>query len=620
MPKFRYFFAALLLLFLSNSLYSQKIKYKDLFPLLNAKKYEDAEPFLRNYLFKEPDHANANYQMGLIFQSKINDLDILKEVDQLQVLTDSAVLYFKKSKELINEKEIKKKDEFYQAFNRRDLRSGKFGIKLSDVHFDIENRIEDLETRLINVKDLNRYYQNTIDYYTKAMDIFLGLQQQFGGDIIGLYLKANDETFTSLDRIITYADSTGFNFGEYRKVLSDIKVPGYNQLIVVRNIEDFASQGDAKPDFFSDEIVTWNYREWVNSTKETIDLEINPLRTDIRDFQSKLDDLEKRIVEDTTLTTDQIPANTEESITTRISKFDPESFVIPLFEFRILEITHKVESNPVLNKSLNDSLDVDGQITQSIILVARLQDADSLINVLKDSDLKNQADYYQNFVNNYYGGATQLEELINSKGIYIQEELGKWQISLAYWDRRGQWAYYEQDSIPLYAFSDSLRATVETKYETLAVQINDSVLFAAGIIYFPGQKPKAFLASVKPSREVNWVTQLGMTYINTNGNLDSLKVHLVKNDYPYKTIILYATKKTATVSKEILDKQEYYGSIARLDQTGKTQWNKRLQLKGTPVLIEYDELVAETKIYLSNPNNPDEYKYVVVDKSGNVRN
>ncbi|MCZ6694307.1 MAG: hypothetical protein O6939_10435, partial [Bacteroidetes bacterium] len=399
MPKFRYFFAALLLLFLSNSLYSQKIKYKDLFPLLNAKKYEDAEPFLRNYLFKEPDHANANYQMGLIFQSKINDLDILVEVDQLQVLTDSAVLYFKKSKELINEKEIKKKDEFYQAFNRRDLRSGKFGIKLSDVHFDIENRIEDLETRLINVKDLNRYYQNTIAYYTKAMDIFLGLQQQFGGDIIGLYLKANDETFTSLDRIITYADSTGFNFGEYRKVLGEIKDPGYNQLIVVRNIEDFASQGDAKPDFFSDEIITWNYREWVNSTKETIDLEINPLRTDIRDFQGKLDDLEKRIVEDTTLTTDQIPASTEESITTRISKFDPESFVIPLFEFRILEITHKVESNPVLNKSLNDSLDVDGQITQSIILVTRLQNADSLINVLKGSDLKNQADYYQNFVN-----------------------------------------------------------------------------------------------------------------------------------------------------------------------------------------------------------------------------
>ncbi len=69
-----------------------------------------------------------------------------------------------------------------------------------------------------------------------------------------------------------------------------------------------------------------------------------------------------------------------------------------------------------------------------------------------------------------------------------------------------------------------------------------------------------------------------------------------------------------------MDNQEYYGSIARLDQTGKTQWNKRLQLKGTPALFEYDELVAETKIYLSNPNSPDEYKYVVVDKSGNVKN
>ena len=136
--KFTWFFLVLFLFGLAEISFAQKkVKYKDLFPLLSAQKFEDAEPFLRSVVANDPDHPNANFQMGLLFENKSKQADILKETELFVEKADSAIIYYSKSKLLITEKELKKRDEYYQAFNRRDRRTGKFGINLSDVHLDI---------------------------------------------------------------------------------------------------------------------------------------------------------------------------------------------------------------------------------------------------------------------------------------------------------------------------------------------------------------------------------------------------------------------------------------------------------------------------------------------------
>ena len=111
--------------------YSQKIKYKDIFPLLESKQYDQAEGNLRSYIFnpKNADHANSQLHMGYLFENKLLGADILKDTTQLYGWGDSAVLYLAKAKSLITDKELKKRDEYYQAFYRRDLRTGEFGIK-----------------------------------------------------------------------------------------------------------------------------------------------------------------------------------------------------------------------------------------------------------------------------------------------------------------------------------------------------------------------------------------------------------------------------------------------------------------------------------------------------------
>ena len=116
---------------------------------------------------------------------------------------------------------------------------------------------------------------------------------------------------------------------------------------------------------------------------------------------------------------------------------------------------------------------------------------------------------------------------------------------------------------------------------------------------------------------------MDMSNAAKQGNMESLKVHLIKEDYPFKTMIAYANKQSASVEVEIVSDQaslEYHGAIARFDAKGKRVWAKNLKLEGNPALIEYDELVGETKIYLNNPNDPQsEYRYLIVDRFGKVK-
>ena len=114
---------------------AQKIKYKDIFPKLNAKSYSvELETQLMIFLeaAKKP-HPNANYHLGLIYETRFYKMDILGDTANIALSADSTVNQLSLAITLITEKELKH-DEYYQSFHRRDLRTGKYGIKLSDVH------------------------------------------------------------------------------------------------------------------------------------------------------------------------------------------------------------------------------------------------------------------------------------------------------------------------------------------------------------------------------------------------------------------------------------------------------------------------------------------------------
>lgn len=120
---------------------SQSIKYDDLYTLLSSGQYKLATPFLKYYLKENSNNANAYYYMGRVYEDQLSTSYSQVEI---QRSLDSAVYYYKRSIGLLTQKEIEKNKQYYKPFRRRDLKTGKEVVKLSDIQSDIELRIRNL--------------------------------------------------------------------------------------------------------------------------------------------------------------------------------------------------------------------------------------------------------------------------------------------------------------------------------------------------------------------------------------------------------------------------------------------------------------------------------------------
>ena len=185
------------LFFIASSAFGQKVKYKDIFALLSTKQYEQAEPFLKRYLVENDDNPNAFLYRGIIFQEKSAKSDILKQTPLALAHIDSAIIFFDKAFKSIDEREVRKNKEYYQAYNRRDLRTGEFGVKLSDIQFDIEKRISGLKERSDKVKITKHYFSLADTLYKSSNALFNVVQKKYPSER-QLYLRADETTVRDL--------------------------------------------------------------------------------------------------------------------------------------------------------------------------------------------------------------------------------------------------------------------------------------------------------------------------------------------------------------------------------------------------------------------------------------
>ncbi len=95
--------------------------------MLEQKDYEQALPYLEKFIESNPQHPSVVLQMGILAQDYQDDCE-------------KAITYFEKAMILIDDKELKKNEKYYSEWNRRNLRTGKYGVNLDDLHLDLEKR------------------------------------------------------------------------------------------------------------------------------------------------------------------------------------------------------------------------------------------------------------------------------------------------------------------------------------------------------------------------------------------------------------------------------------------------------------------------------------------------
>ena len=128
-----------IMLFCSVTAIAQKVKYKDIFALLKNKQYDAAEPLLKKYIETETDNPNAFLYLGIILTEKFDKMQT--EEAKSSTVREAARDYLVRAKMGITEKEVSRNEEYYAIYKRRNLRTGKIEITLSDIITDIDNRL-----------------------------------------------------------------------------------------------------------------------------------------------------------------------------------------------------------------------------------------------------------------------------------------------------------------------------------------------------------------------------------------------------------------------------------------------------------------------------------------------
>lgn len=596
---------------------AQKIKYKDVFPLLEAKNYDAAKPqldlFLKNP--KNAEHPNANLQKGLYFEQLVNGYALIADSTALLSAADSASIYLSKSKTLITEKELKKNDEYYQAFYRRDLRTGNFGIKISDVHLDIEKKVASLKKLKENAGKVyqnldvaNRNYQWSNENFKRLSTLFAS-ENDF-------YLMAGEDELTDLQTFIDRQDSITTAYEELRDAVSRLSKKGYSPEIEFMDIENFQEDGKTPTDFYQNDIKAWNYSDWADNALRKIRREITAMKGSLLTTYQDLKSQEERIKLGENIMYEDLTQSIDERLTDQLRQFDEDPLPEKLLSIMLEKNRYDYITNRRLNQKIEDTEDVSYQLAIHDSLTNTIGNISSSLNEISEPVINRGFERYKDFLQEAYGGDFGLIKYRNRLQQQFEVATQRWKEGYEEWLERSHWAVSEDltDSIYLLSRGDSSYQTIPfAKYYTIAFSEGDSShLFVIGL-EFQGAGDQGFVARVANSRTILW---------KENFKLGKFKY----SDYEFLVsggfVETEENKLTAYIFSDVEGSENNF-IILNANLDGGLNWTNELKTANRPVDIKFNDIIKETIVYLVSEEelgvDEEEPGYIVIDRTGKVR-
>jgi len=573
---------------------AQKVKYKDLIELLNAKQYEMAEPFLKRYLKETTDNASAYLYMGIIYQEKSLKNDILKQTEGLIISLDSAIYFYDKALPMITEKEIKRNDENYQMYTRRDLRTGEFGIKQSDVQLDIETRVKALKEKRDRVKPLKNNFLQAQKLYNRANEFFKGIQSKYANEK-EFFLRSDDQLLVELNNLIAVYDSSQVAFKSYKSILQTMGKTDYNQDLTLLEINDFKKDGITGADFLVNDLRLWDYTRWAQKSFEVIQKEIVPLRDNLISYDVEINKLHEKLKKDSVSVKSDLTKLVDKILFNQLTKFDPNPMPTAVFNMKIAELEY--HSDLISHKQLLDSSNVAARMSALQIEIKSARKLDSISSLLMKRDFEKEGLDYKHFITNAYGAQAVLKSLIKTTHEYAQRELIQKEKD---WEENMQalkWVFAEKDSVPLFTDESDKRVykpliIVNDQY-TIGLKNVDSL--AVGYFY-----------TITPSR---------LPDIGLNFPVDA--THFKKRSLPIlKAISLQDANQVyfALIYSESRVSEGFPATLTRVNRSGGLAWSINYKFELKPSELLYSTSTGELTVKTTSSTG--ESKIVVIDQRG----
>jgi hypothetical protein len=574
--------------------FGQKVKYKDIFGLLSSRQYESAEPFLKKYLKENTDNPNAYLYMGIIYQERANKDDILKNTSKTIAYMDSAIYFFDKAYKGLTEKEVKRNDEYYQLYNRRDLRTGEFGVKLSDIQFDLEKKMESLREKIDRVKMTKYYFVLADSFYRKSNALYRELQSIFPGEK-ELYLRSDQTTLLKLASLVARYDSSMKAFENYKASSTTLGKTGYNQVVVKNEIRNFKTDGGSSADFYKDDLQVWDYKLFAEKTKGIIEKEIVPMLEHLISYDIEINKLREKLNNDSVSVKSDLTSLIDKILADQLKKYDSDPLPMQVFGLKIADLEYR--SSVLEHKASHDSTNIIRQVEQANIESKYLSQLDSIAGKLNAADLDKKAEDYPNFIANTYSNTIVLKSYVKALKEYAERErkivdgkLQRSQLAL-------QWIVIEKDSIPLF------QGARHTRFKPLLIS-NDQ--FTAGLAFKDSLTAEGYFYSITPTRVPD---------ISVNFPVE--KSSFRESRLPYSKSIVYSDPAgqiffVLIYSEKAGKENKFAATLAKVYRSDGLAWNFNYSLNFVPKEISFKQDTGE--IVMKN-----DAQQSVVDKNGKLK-
>ncbi|MEP0986934.1 hypothetical protein [Ekhidna sp.] len=580
---------------------AQKIKYKDLFPVLAAKNYEEGVPKLLQYLAdpKNAEEANPNLQMGLWLEDRFMNYDVVGDSSKVYEVGDSAVFFLEKAKSLIDEKELKKKDEYYQAFFRRDLRTGEFGIKVSDVHLDIEKKVEKIESRIADVKEMHRRVIKVESNQKSAIEAYKSLTTRFSM-YNNMLIGADADVQSKLEKI----EESGRLGLENTKSVQELAVKlgsdKYSDEPILKAINQFGADGMSASNIRSGTIEIWDFENWARTAYSEIRGGIALFKTMIKNYADEIRDKKSKVKSSQNVEIGYFPTDLLE----QFDKYDTESTAEKLLKIEMYEARIIKQVDLQINPALMDSALIGSQLA---IYQQALEDAKNM-NLLAEAitadDLETAKNKYTDYIESFFKKYVTASKYVSDMQVWSRRQVEWLTNSVEFWEERNRWgidAENEELRYPLF-----VQDAPEGGKMTLGVPVKtpeEIVAFGADL-----EAKKGYVLSFGPDRLSKWKLEFDLPGTEAvQYESDSLPtISGAESFYIYNT---------SAVENNFV--------VVSYTATGQLNWGTVVTISKKPVDFKFDDLTQELTILLypeeQLPLESDELGYVVIDRTGNAR-
>ncbi len=590
-------FTLIQFLFLSlvvSAAYGQKVKYKDIFSLLNTKRYEEAEPFLKRYLKETADNPNAYLYMGIIYQEKSAKDDVLKQTKRALTNMDSAIFFYDKAYKSITEKELKRNDEFYQAYNRRDLRTGEFGVKLSDIQFDLEKKMEGLRERIDRVKMVKHYFSLADTLYKRCNAAFASIKKEYP-DEQSLYLRADENLLKKLNALAVRFDSCAKTFENYRSSSTTIGRTGYDQALSLNDINNYATDGTSPANFFLDDVEVWNYRKFADVVKVAVEKDIFPMRDMLVTYDVEINKLREKLNTDSVSVKNELTKLIDKLLLEKLKKYDKDPLPMDVFTLKVSDLEYR--STLLEHKPHRDSADIHYRRKLLQEELQYLTKLDSIASKMMGEDIDHEAEDYAHFITSAYSNTVVLKSYIKALKEYAEREKRKKASESLEIENALRWIIAAGDSIPAMADAAS------TTYKPLVIAEEK---YTAGLHYTDSVEMSGYFVTIVPSRVIDIKVDFPVDKPNFNlQDLDSIK-GIVSADAGGQLyfVLLYNENKTA--------EGKIAATVAKIYRSDGLAWSTNYQLDFVPTEISFKPETSELTLKGDTQHN-------VLDKNGKLK-